>query len=229
MLTGSGTPTAGNGEAGDYWLDESAGNLYGPAVGTPTTWPTIPVATYQTEAGPASFGYIGWTGDPADCSAYNAPPVGNVYLIRFRAAKTGTASHLEYATNNGGTTLTTGNILGIYDSGQTTAGQATLLGQTADLTTTWSTGAQTPFTALQSTVSLLAGQDYFVALLSNGTTAPGFLRRGGSNLFAVNSQLSGLSGRILKGAAGVTSLPATIASASLSIDTTSFMWTFVIK
>ena len=168
---------------------------------------------------PSNFGYIGWTVDPwVAGTGQNAMTAGYVGLVRFRATQTAAAGHMAYYVSTGGASLTSGqNFLGIYDTGQTTPGTATLLGTTADQSTNFATpGLYTP--AIVSPPTLTAGQHYFAAVLCNHTGSLVKLQStaaGTQNTF-VNSGLSGLSLRqAYCTTAAQTTLPASFLTAAI--------------
>ncbi len=173
-----------------------------------------------TVSGPTDFGYLGWTVDPRDCRNNSAPTAGRISLTRFTSRVTATCGHLVYYINTPGATLTSGEcFIGIYDTGQTTAGVATLLAQSADQHNFWQTnglgGSAGAATALTSSASLVADGDYFIAVLANGTTMPQF-EQGGNTTLLINYNLSGLGLRTaLDATTGVTTLPSTITAANI--------------
>jgi hypothetical protein len=167
-----------------------------------------------------SFGWLGWTCDPNNAYPTGfTPTLSKLILVRFRAAKTGIAGHICYDVTNGGSVLTANeNYVGIYDTGQSTAGQATLLGYSADQSGVWTT-AGTYSTALTAqaanSLDLVAGQDYFAAFVCNGTTAPTVAKSGGL-AGLLNQGLSGLGLRIAVDFNSITgSLPTSITAANV--------------
>jgi hypothetical protein len=146
-------------------------------------------------------------------------------MMRFRAAFSGTANNMGVIINTAGVTLTESeNFLGIYDTGQTVPGSATLLAKSADQSTNWQStgygGAIGGPTPLTSAATLVGGGDYFAAILANGTTIPaiamGNSLSAGSNLM-VNQGLSGLGLRSARYVTtGQTALPTAITAANVT-------------
>jgi hypothetical protein len=166
------------------------------------------------------FGYLGWTLDPILAAGALRPQSGQLCLIRFRAAANGTIGHIVYSFLASGSGLTSAeNWLGIYDTGQATAGSATLIGYTADQTSNFSASAGVYSAAIATgTPAVTAGLDYFAAFLSNGSARPQ-LTCGAVNVAQmpqVNQGLSGLSLRLANGNTTYTTLPASVTAANLS-------------
>ncbi len=187
---------------------------------------------------PQDFGLLGWTVDPfASTGSFQLNGSGRVYLIRFRCVTSGTLGHIVYSVASAGSGLTSGeNLVGIYDTGQATAGQATLLGVSGDQTTNFGTaGTYSAAITAQSagSLALTAGQDYFAAILGNGTTLP-HINCGGSGGIAVDllsdSGLSGTALRLSRDASGShTALQASITNANLTgVDNGSMPYCFAL-
>jgi hypothetical protein len=192
------------------------------------TWQTPPgSSSYAATA--ASFGYLGWTNDPVFANAATAGISTRLYWTRFRALTTSTCGHIGYFISGAGSGLTSGeNFLAIYDTGQTTAGYTTLLGQTADQTTNFASSSTYISAAITSPPTLTAGQDYFIAFLAVGTTIPTFYRAPGTIQALMNAGLSGLSSRIARDTtSGLTSLPSSVIASSVSMETDCWAWTFL--
>lgn len=178
-------------------------------------------ASTDTLAGAAGlWGYLGWTADPLLHSNAIRPQGGSLVLVRFRAAATGTIGHIGYSLIAAGSGLTSSeNWLGIYDTGQTLAGSATLTGSTAAQDSNFAGSAGPVSAAMASgTPAVTAGQDYFAAFLSNGTTRPQLASTIGSaaGTALANQGLSGLSLRIANGNTTYTTLPSAVTAANLS-------------
>jgi hypothetical protein len=185
---------------------------------------------------PQDFNYYGWTCDPMASAGAVSPVAGRLYLVRFRAVTTGTLGHIAYFVGSAGTSMTSGdNLVGIYDTGQTTAGTSTLLGYSGDQSTNFATPAAYSVTLTAQTtgsLAITAGQDYFAALLVNSTgTIPKFIVPYGTTVpeFA-NIGLTGLSTRVGRSAnTGLTSLSTTITSANIvATDATAYPYCFIV-
>jgi hypothetical protein len=174
---------------------------------------------YFSSHGPIDFGYIGWTADPIDWSSSAQDTTGVLVMTRLRAAATGTIQNIDYWTTViGGGLTSTENLIGVYDTGQTTSGVATLIGTSTDQTTNGGTLGQ--LTATMATgAPVSAGQDYFAAMLWVGTTIPTVAC---SSTRCAQGGLSGLNLRACKySTTGLTALPTTIAAGSLAVIGTS--------
>lgn len=152
---------------------------------------------------PSRHSLIEWNFDP--CSATGTNQVltsGTIYLAKITPQVGGTISNIGLAVTVAGGTLTSGqNLAAIYDS------SGNRIALTSDQTTAWGT---TGFKscALTASVSLTAGADYYVAVLSVGTT-PITLARGPASLFAPNAGLSNAALRFALNGTSQTSLPST--------------------
>jgi hypothetical protein len=210
--TFTGTPAAPTQTAGDNTTALATDAFVQTAV-------TNGLATVPSK--PQDFGVLGWTVDPITATVSGRPDTGRVYLARFRCTQSGSCGHINYSIYGTGSGLTSGdNFLGIYDTGQTTAGSATLIGQTADQTTNFA--SENNYTvAITSPPALVAGQDYFIAILSVGTTPPTFPSMNWLFIGQINLGLSGLSTRVGRYATtGQTSLPLAITAANISATAT---------
>lgn len=221
--TTSGSPTSGMFAVGDLVIDQTGEEYVCTVAGSPGTWVMAsPVDT------PLTNNMLGWTCDPALTGGSGSKPgTGIVYLQRFRAVQSGSCGHVLYSLVSGGSTLTTNeNFLALYDTGQTTSGTATRIAVSSDLTSTLGSGGVYS-SAFSAAATLVAGQDYFIAILVNGTTAPTF-NCPVANYFdpyTANLGLSGIGRRFAMGSAtGVTSMPATITSGNISISNQGGRW-----
>jgi hypothetical protein len=151
----------------------------GGAVTDAPDWTDVVTGPGGTPVGPApgggivsvyfNAGFIGVTVDPNAAQTTIAHTQGVVALTIFSALATTSATGMTFNIWLGATCTANQNFLGIYDAGQTTAGVATLLGQTA------AGVCDTPFatTAVHSVnfispIPLIEGQSYYVGLLNNG-------------------------------------------------------------
>jgi hypothetical protein len=165
------------------------------------------------------FGYLGWTTDPVLCAAGAKPVSGQLVLIRFRAAASGTIGHIVYNLLLAGSGLTSAeNWLGVYDTGQTTAGSATLIGDTADQTSNFAGTGPVSAAIATGTPAVVAGEDYFAGVLVNASTRPQFVASMGNVIQGptVNQGLSGLGLRLANGNTTYTTLPSAVTAANLS-------------
>lgn len=160
---------------------------------------------------PQDHGLKAWTQDPAGCgSVGSASTAGVIYLSKVLLRNAGTVSNLYYTVTNAGSGLTAGqNLVGLYDS------TGTKLVEAADQTTPMSsTGTKTAAITPQA----LAAGSYYIALLTNGTTPPQFMRGGGASGSALNVGLTVATGRFLDFGTGQTTLPASITLSSAAFN-----------
>jgi peptidoglycan/xylan/chitin deacetylase (PgdA/CDA1 family) len=158
---------------------------------------------------PADFGYVAWSSDPG-ASAASAPlTAGTITLIAVFLRKTATISNIIAQVTALGNTLTSSeNFAGLYDS------TGTLRGVTADQTASWGS-ASVKTMALTTPYANAPPGMYYVALLSNGTTAPTF-RTTASTIAIANAGLSGASLRYASNGSGTT-LPGSLTLSSNAI------------
>lgn len=146
---------------------------------------------------------------------------GTVFLVRLNLDVPSTLSKVYVYLSTAGATLTAGqSFLGVYDNlgnqVAVTADQSAAFAGTLGLITgTLTTSYKAP-----------AGH-YYVAILSNGTTMPVFACgsttvRNSINI--VNANLTASTARLLAGPAVQTSLPATIALGSQSMNVPGSWW-----
>jgi hypothetical protein len=178
----------------------------------------FPVTSSNVPNKPQDFGYLGWTIDPTLASGTpRTLQNGVLNFARVRAVTSGPVGHLGYFVNAAGTLLTAGqSFIGLYDTGQTAAGVATLLATSADQSGVWtSPGGYS--TAMTAAAVVASGGDYLVALVTNFTgTSPSFTIGGAVQFSLINMGLTGLSLRMgHDSASGQTTLPATMPAANL--------------
>lgn len=156
-------------------------------------------------------GLITWSWDPHLQPGAGNPTTGVLNLTRVQIRRPVTITNLVTSVAVAGVTLTAGqNFAALYDS----AGNR--VGVTADQTAAWGSAGNKTM-ALTATYAAATGF-YWVALLSNGTTAPQFMRTptstsGLNNLGAtVSTAFSGTFG------AAQTTAPATITPGSIALN-----------
>lgn len=171
----------------------------------------LQTATATLDWQPQDHALKAWTQDPAGCgSVGSASTAGVIYLSKVLLRNAGTVSNLYYTVTNAGSGLTAGqNLVGLYDS------TGTKLVEAADQTTPMSsTGTKTAAITPQA----LAAGSYYIALLTNGTTPPQFMRGGGASGSALNVGLTVATGRFLDFGTGQTTLPASITLSSAAFN-----------
>lgn len=163
---------------------------------------------------PTDHNLLAWTYDPAFTQGGNSVIAGTVYLGKLLLENASSVTNVIATVTTLGSGLAAGqNFSGLYDSA------GTLIAVTADQTTAWSsggTGAKTM--ALSGAPYSLGAGAYYVSLLANGTTPPGFLRAQSVSQSTLNIGLTAATGRYLSSGTGLTSLPASITLGSATPD-----------
>lgn len=195
-------------------------------------WQRIVVGPAGTPIGPTpgggvispyfTAGFIGVSGDPTACNNSFSHANGVLSLVLFSALATKAATSLWAVVNSGEAVTAHENFMTIYDTGQTTAGTATLIGATA-------VGAcDTPFTvtgvhqiALSAPVPLIEGENYYVGIISNGST-PGFVGGQVNTNFTLNPLGLTLPFRAF-GPGPYTTPPASLAFAAMTLTNTTWL------
>ena len=168
-------------------------------------------ATSTLDWQPQDMNMKAWTQDPAGCgSVGSASTSGVMYLSRVLLRNAGTVSNLYYTVATAGSGLTAGqNWCGLYDS------TGTKLAEGPDQSTVMtSLGTKT----VAITPQALAAGSYYIALLTNGTTPPQFMRGNGASGSALNVGLTAATGRFLDFGTGQTTLPASVTLSSAAFN-----------
>lgn len=158
---------------------------------------------------PDDHGSIAWTYDPALSDGSSLVPTGTLNLMRVPIRAGVSTVSVTMCSTVAGVTLTAGqNLMGLYSSA------GVLVAQTADQTASWlSTGTKTM--AWTGATPLAPGM-YWVAMLTNGTTAPQ-IQRGQTNAAnAINYGLTAANSRFGTFGAGLTALPASFSPAAIT-------------
>jgi len=153
---------------------------------------------------PEDQGLIAWTVDPATVASTLAVPTGSLQMGMVSIKKAVTAVNITIGVQTAQVTGTAGqNFAAIYNSA------GTLLGQTADQTTAWSTTGNKVMT-LNAITPLQPGK-YWLALLVNGGGAGPVILRGGSvtNTVLINIGTPTNARRFAVFGSGLTALPPT--------------------
>lgn len=159
---------------------------------------------------PSDVGYLAWNFEPDLTSGNQAPTSGQIYYMKIKVRQPVLATGVACSISTGGVTLTAGaNWMGLLDS------NGNRVGLTADMTTQFASIQRLKAPFAGGPISLTP-QDYFGAILSNGTTPPQ-LQRASAQSVSVNSETVAPF-RYSLGAAAQTVLPA---SASPSAYTAS--------
>jgi hypothetical protein len=167
----------------------------------------VPVTTNaDNQFSPGDHGLIAWTNPAPLANDTGQPASGGVRLVKLTLKRAATISNIWLTITVAGATLTAAqNFVGLY----TSAGTRVAL--SADQASNW-TSIGTKSIALTASYSAAAG-DYFVAILSNGTTIPTFsASSSGTNPSNVN--LTGATLRFANGPSAQTTLPSSITMSS---------------
>lgn len=144
-------------------------------------WERIVVGPGGAPVGPApggsittpyfAAGYLAVTMDPITAAGTGSHDDLVLSFTAFSPFESATISHVTAVTISGAATTTNESFIAIYDSGQTTAGTATLLAQTA------AGACDVPFRntgvhiiPFASSVALTGGAFYYVAFMNLGAT-----------------------------------------------------------
>lgn len=178
----------------------------------PSAGGAVDIARVYLSDTPQQHGFAEWNFDPIAISSGNgtAAVAGTIYLLKCTSRTGGTISNIVTTVGSATTpVLTSGqNFAGIYDS------KGVRLAVTADQTTAWATaGVKTM--ALTSSVTIQAGQDYYIAFVANGSTLPSFVSSAGGSTTSANSNLANAVQRFTTNGSG-TSLPANLTLTSNS-------------
>lgn len=157
---------------------------------------------------PRDQGLVAWTNDLAACIGSQRVDSGVVYLMRVKVDVESTVSKIGVGVLDAGAGLTAGqNFAGLYDA------TGALLRKTADQSTAWTTAG--PKVMNLSSAVLLAPGYYWIALLSVGTTRPGFSYTGAVDGAILNMGTTATTLRYAAFGAGLTDLPANIAPGAM--------------
>jgi hypothetical protein len=166
----------------------------------------------------AATTFIAMNLDPALSGAATALTSGTVHMQRIDLVTAATISTIHQAAITAGSGLTAAqNFAGLYNAA------GTRLAVTADQSVAWTTTGEKNM-ALVAPVAVPAGT-YYVALLSNGTTPPQFLRMAVSASVAdiVNHGLTTSTARWTTGPTAQTTLPVSITMASRVFSGTTYI------
>jgi hypothetical protein len=125
---------------------------------------------------PNDHGYIGWSFDPIMAvNSTTLTTAGTLHVVKLHVPVAQNVTNIACYVSTAGAGLTSGQCFAsLYQAG-------TLLGTTADQSTTWtSTGLKAM--ALSGGPFAVAAGDVYVAFWYNGTTAPALARAAGSNV-----------------------------------------------
>ena len=168
---------------------------------------------------PSDQNLIGWAFDPAVAVSNTGTASGVLSLIAVPVREARTVTNLIVGVATAGVGLTVGqNWAGLYSP------SGALAGQSADQTTAWgSTGVKTIALAVPAAVT--PGW-WWVGLLTNAaTSSPAFARSGAGAVSGISSvALPATSARFGSYSTGLTTLPAQLTLASITIATNGTFW-----
>lgn len=170
------------------------------------------VTTLEQEGGwrPSDHGALTWTQDPAAAQGGAASVAGTLYLMRVPVRRSATTTAIGVSVITAGSGLTASqNLAGLYNS------SGTLLATSADQSGVWNSIGYKQITLSQA---VTAGQAYYIALLTNGTTPPQFLRGNSQSSSTINFNLASGSGRFVNFTGPFTALPASVTLSSANTD-----------
>ncbi len=185
----------------------------------PSTGGTILYATPYFVDTPALHNYVEWNFDPVAINSSSTVTVaGTIYMLKISTQTGGTINNVILYQGSNASGITTG-LVGIYNS------SGTRLGVSADQSSTWVSG--TPVVrsvGLTGPVTLIAGQYYYVAVLSaGGTTQPGFARAN-TTTGPLNAGQSNATQRFATNSTGQTTLPSSLTLSSNSGTSPIIFW-----
>jgi hypothetical protein len=166
---------------------------------------------YQSDT-PLRHSFLEWNFDPVAISTGSGVTAvgGAIYVMKITAQSGGTINNIVTTVGSLTTpSLTSGqNFAAIYTN------TGTRIGVTNDQTSAWSTAGLKTM-ALTLPVTIQAGRDYFIAIVSNGSVLPSFVASAGGSTTSANSNLANTVQRFSTNGTG-TSIPASLNLASNS-------------
>lgn len=165
---------------------------------------------------PTRHGWVEWTYDPiaTGTGTGQATTTGTLYLLKVPARAGGTVSNIVATVGSTAPagTLTTGqNLAAIFDD------TGTRIAVTGDQTTAWATSGLKAM-ALTASVTLQAGRDYYIGILSNSSasTAAVFIRSAGGTTTSPNGGQGNAQQRFSTNGTGLTAMPSSVTLSSNS-------------
>jgi hypothetical protein len=184
----------------------------------PSTGGMVDVYNPYVADNPLRHSFVEWNYDPALVSSGSGTAgtaTGTLYLMKISSQSGGTVSNVLVTVGTAGSGLTTGqNLAAIYNDA------GTLIAQTGDQTVAWASAGLITM-ALQASTTFQAGRDYFIGILTNGTTPPLFVAtNAGGGVTTPNANLGTTKRRFsTHSTTSLTALPATITMVSTSAKT----------
>jgi hypothetical protein len=137
---------------------------------------------YFTDS-PRKHGWNEWNFDPSLISQSGAFTFvsGTRYVMKFTAQNNEPISNIIVNVNTAGSGLTSGqNLAAVYDD------QGVQLGITGDQTTNWASTGLKVMSVSGAPIAKTAGREYYIEVMSNGTTPATFGRQATADLAAAN-------------------------------------------
>src|SRR5262245_571827 len=160
---------------------------------------------------PDDRGLITWAYPPTAVREQANPATGVLQVSRIQIRTAATITNLVTSVAVAGVTLTAGqNFMALYDS------TGARVGVTADQTAAWGTAGNK--TAALTVPYAAAAGFYWVAHLSNGTTAPQFLRTFNNPSGINNLGVTAATAFAATTGAGLTATPASFVPAALTLS-----------
>jgi hypothetical protein len=179
-----------------------------------TNWHTLsaPSASQPNVITPANHNMIGWSIDPATLTNNKLLVAGTAYLVGIELNAATTITNIITFVSSAGNTLTN-SFAALYQNN-------TLLAQTADQSTAWSSTGQQVM-ALTTPQSVTAGMVYVLFVVGSATTAPQFPAGENSSIQLANINitapgLNSATSRFMSGGTGLTAPPSTLNAASIT-------------
>lgn len=171
---------------------------------------------------PGDNGLLTASDDPSRVNSQNVLGFGNLLLIRMRAGAGFTIANIEYGINVIGSSLSGGNFVGAYSLA------GVRLGVSADQAANFASSSSLNGRAVALTpdatgsLTIAPGDEFFGAILANGTgTGPTWWRIGSNNV-ASNYKLAGAALRFGQIAGPMSVMPASFTPSSMT--STSSYW-----
>ncbi|MFJ1752066.1 glycosyl hydrolase family 28-related protein [Kitasatospora sp. NPDC088134] len=168
---------------------------------------------------PADQGLLTWSFDPSALGSTGVPATGVLQLVRVLLRTPQQVTAAVVAVTSAGSGLTVGqNLVGLYGA------NGVQLAAGGDQSAAWSsTGVRTaPLTPAPGAPAVLPAGAYWVALLANGATPPGFGRGSFVSTSAINLGLPGAPPRYGRTGSGLTALPGQLAFDQATEGTSAF-------
>lgn len=169
---------------------------------------------------PADNGLLAATDDPGDINSQNTLGFGNLILMRLKADRGFTLTNIDYLINAVGTSLTTNQcFVGVYSVAGVRLGKSG--DQAANFASSSSINGRAVAITPDASGSLVfnAGDEFFGAVLINGTGTQVSWPRVGTNNAAAAYKLSGGNLRWAQLAGPMTDMPASFTPSSLTSTT----------